>query len=61
MGSFVLDTSTLGGIQHMTAPFDMTGEFRDIQFHWSQSVSNQDMELHYLELHFTLSGVDAAR
>ena len=35
----------------------MEGEFRDIQFKWTQATANQDMEPHYLEFHFTLSGV----
>ncbi len=60
MGSFTLDVSTLGGVQYVTAPFDMEGEFRDVQFHWRQSTVNQDMDAHFLELHFTLLGVDEA-
>ena len=60
LGNFILGTSTLGGPIYVTAPFDMQGEFRDIQLHWSQTVSNQDMEGHFLEFHFTLSGVDEA-
>lgn len=57
MADFTLDTSTLSGGQFQTMPFDMDGEFRDIQFRFSQAGSAQDMELHYLELHYTLGGV----
>ena len=60
MADFVLDASRLGGLQHLVRPFDMVGEFRDVQFHWVQSVSMQDMEAHFLEFHFTMAGVDEA-
>jgi len=58
MAFFTLDTSTLGGSSYRTYPFDMQGEFRDVQFHWSNAVLSQDFEAHYLEIHFTISGVD---
>ena len=58
MATFKLDTSTLGGGQYRTVPFEMTGEFRDIQFEWTNSVANQDMEPHYLEIVFSIVGVD---
>lgn len=58
MGLFTMDVSTLGGGSYRTYPFDMQGEFRDMQLHWSNSVSGQDFEAHYLELHFTIVGVD---
>ena len=35
----------------------MDGEFREIQFQWTQNVSSQDMEIHYLEFHVDVSGV----
>lgn len=63
MADFTLDDATngvLGGGQYTTVPFPMTGEFRDIQLHWSQSGSSQDAEPHYLEFHFTVLGVDAS-
>ena len=36
----------------------MNGEFRDLQLRWYQSVASQDMEPHYLELHFETGSVD---
>ena len=57
MADFTLDSSTLQGGQYRTAPVpDMYGKFQDIQFHFSQSVSGQDMEIHYMEFHFELAG-----
>lgn len=56
-GTFILDTSTLAGGQYRTIPFDMAGEFRQVQFRWRQAVASQDMEPHYLEFHFTVAGV----
>jgi hypothetical protein len=58
MATFRLDVSKLAGGQFNTIPFRMTGEFRDIQLRWYQSVASQDMEPHYLELFMTISGVD---
>lgn len=61
MSDFTLNSATLGvlsGGQYTTVPFQMSGEFRDIQLHWSQSGASQDMEAHYLEFHFTVQGVD---
>lgn len=57
MANFTLDTSTLGSEQFQVVPFDMDGEFRDIQLHWSQNGADQDMELHYLEMHYTVTGI----
>ena len=48
----------LGGGQFSTIPFRQMGEFRDLQIRVYQSVTSQDMEAHYLELHFTVLGVD---
>jgi hypothetical protein len=58
MATFTLDTSKLGGGQYATIPFRMMGDFRDLQLRWYQSVSSQDMEPHYLELFFSIEGVD---
>lgn len=55
--TFTLDTSTLGGEQYQVAPFDMNGDFRDIQLHWTQAGASQDAEFHYLEAHYTMGGV----
>ena len=63
MADFTLNDATngvLGGGQYKTIPFGMNGEFRDIQLHWSQAGSAQDMEAHYLEFHFDVLGVDEA-
>lgn len=57
MSDFVLDTDTLAGESYQVLPFDMDGEFRDIQLHFSQGGANQDMELHFLEIHYTIGGV----
>jgi len=61
MGAFTLDHATLGllgGGQYRTVPFRMNGEFRDLQIRWYQSVASQDMEPHYLEIFFSVVGVD---
>ncbi len=57
MADFTLNTSVLAGGQFHTHAFEMMGEFREIQFSWSQSVANQDMEPHFLEFHYTIAGV----
>jgi hypothetical protein len=57
-GTFVMDVSALGGGQYRTVPFDMVGEFRQIQLAWRQASASQDMEPHYFEFHFTPVGVD---
>ncbi len=58
MANFKLDTSTLGSGSYKTVPVTIdSGNFRTIQLHFDQSVLSQDMEVHYLELHFTLTGV----
>ena len=57
MADFTLNTSTLAGGEYQTIAFDMDGEFRDLQLHFSQGGSSQDMEIHYLELHFTNTGL----
>ena len=57
MADFTLDSSTLGGGQFRTVAVpEPDGEFRDIQFHLSQSVSGEDMEIHSLEFHFEIGG-----
>ena len=57
MGQFILDQSKLSGAVFSTKSTPMEGDFRDIQFHWTQSVSSQDAEIHYFEFHFDVSGV----
>lgn len=57
MATFTLDSSILSGGQFKTQAFDMSGEFREIQFEMSQSVSDQDAEVHFLEFHFEWAGV----
>ena len=58
MATFTLNTSVLGGAQFSTRHFEMSGDFREIQFRFFNSVGSQDMEPHYLEVHFTSVGVD---
>jgi len=63
MGTFTLNDPVLGrlgGGQYATIAFRMMGEFRDLQLRWYDSVSDQDMEFHYLELHMSILGVDEA-
>ena len=57
MADFTLGTSTLGGGQFKTVPFDMNGPFREIQFHFTQSTNNGDAEIHFFEFHFSIVGV----
>ena len=57
MADFTLDTSTLGGGSFITQPFPMSGEFREIQFQWTQAGSGQDAESHFLEFHFIPIGI----
>ena len=57
MPDFTLDTSTLGSEQFLVSSFDMDGEFRDIQLHFYQAGADQDMEIHYLEMYYTIAGV----
>ena len=56
MADFVLgpaaNASTLGGGQFKTAAHDMNGDFREIQFHWTQTVTSQDLEIHAFEFHY---------
>lgn len=54
MADFTLDSSTLSGGPYKTVPFAMTGEFREVQFRWTQSGSGEDMEPHFFEFHFTV-------
>lgn len=58
MATFKLDTSKLAGGQFGTIPFRQIGEFRDLQLRCYQNIVSQDMEAHYLEIHFAISGVD---
>ena len=57
MATFTLGTSALSGARFSTSAKDMSGDFRDIQFHFTQTVANQDMEVHYLEFHIDIAGV----
>lgn len=57
MASFTLNTSTLASEQFFVAPFTMDGEFRDVLLHFYQTGADQDMEVHYLEIHYTVTGV----
>ena len=55
---FTLNVSTLGSGAFRTVPVDMdTGSFRSVQFQFIQSGLSQDMEVHFFELHFTITGV----
>ncbi len=61
MGTFTLNHATLGrlgGGQYATVAFRMEGEFRDLQLRWYDSVADQDMEFHYLEMFMSVLGVD---
>lgn len=55
--TFTLDTSTLVGGQFRTIPNELSGEFREIQFRFVNSVLNEDMEPHFWEFHYTIVGV----
>lgn len=57
MADFTLDVSTLAGGQYQTIPFDLDGEWRDLQIRMTQPGAGQDMEVHGLELHYTIGGV----
>ena len=56
-GFFELDVSTLGAGAFRTVPTDMEGPFRDIQIRFFQNGAAEDMEIHYLEIHYTIGGV----
>lgn len=57
--TFLLDTSVLGGGLFRTQSFGMAGEFREIQFRFVQSVANEDLEVHFMEIHYDMAGVSA--
>lgn len=60
MPDFTLDDSTLGvlgGAQFTTKAATLDGEFREVQYRFSQSGSNEDMEMHFFEVHMTVTGV----
>ena len=57
MATFTLNSSLLSGEQFKVLPFDLDGEFRDVQLHFYQSGASEDLEIHYLELHYTIGGV----
>ena len=50
---FVLGTSRLAGAGFATQAFDMTGEFRDVQFEVTNSTDNQNVNLHGLGVSMT--------
>ena len=52
MADFTLNVSVLAGNAFTTRHFEMSGEFREIQFRFFQSTGNQDMEPHFLEFHY---------
>lgn len=56
---FTLDTSQLAANRYKTVAkdADVLASFRDLQIHLTQAGASQDMEVHYLELHLTLTGV----
>lgn len=59
MASFTLDDTTLGtlgGSQYKTVPFDFRGTGREFKIKLSQAVTGEDMEPHWLEIHFTVGG-----
>jgi hypothetical protein len=55
--AFLLNTSTLGAGAFRTFPTSMDGPFRDLQIRFYQNGAGEDLEIHFLELHFTLGGV----
>jgi len=60
MATFVLNDATagrLGGGQFKTIAKDMEGSFREVQLRMTQSTVGGDAEVHFLEFHFTVSGV----
>jgi hypothetical protein len=56
--SFTLDTSRLIDTFRLMPTDDLAGTFRDLQLHFSNAGLAQDLEVHFLELHLTLAGVD---
>jgi len=55
--AFTMNTSTLGAGSFRTVPTSMEGAFRDLQIRFFQNGAGEDLEVHFLELHFTLGGV----
>lgn len=55
--AFTLNTSTLGAGAFRTVPTSMDGAFRDMQLRFYQNGANEDLEIHFVEIHFTLGGV----
>lgn len=52
MADFTLNTSTLAGAVFKTVPQETVGQFREIDFGFSQGTSAGDMEIHWWEFHF---------
>ena len=60
MTNFTLDDpvfGVLGGGQFQTVPFEMNGEFREIQLSWTQAGLDEDAEIHWFEFFYKLVGV----
>ena len=57
LADFKLNTSTLGAGAFRTVPTSMDGAFRDIQIRFYQNGANEDADVHFFEIHFTLGGV----
>jgi len=55
--AFTLDTSVLGPGSFRTVPTDLAGPFRDLQIRFYENTAGGDLEIHFIELHFTLGGV----
>ena len=56
--TFRLDFSTLASGAFQIVPVDLnTGALRSVQFRFEQAGLNEDIEVHYFELHFTMGGV----
>ena len=58
--NFELDHTTngvLGGSQFTTEFVRLEGDCQDFQIRCYQSAVAEDMEIHWIEMHFTLGGV----
>ena len=53
MGTFILDTSTLGGTGFTFAENTIIDRGRSIQIQWSQGGADEDMELFGYSVRFT--------
>ena len=55
--TFTFNQSALGSGSFRTVPTDMEGPFRDLQIRFYQNGASQDLEIHFLEIHYTIGGV----